>query len=152
MIWQQCAYLIITANLTNSLFILLSLILISNHLFSYSLRRYFFNIASFSKGKQLLGSFLSKISQFLSSYGLKINCVRNPKFSQNLFKFFHMVSSLNYKVGTLRKHFRPAETWQWNLQQRCTELVKLWGWRNKNLHWNDSRLAESLKSRELWIQ
>lgn len=36
-IWQQCAYLIITANLTNSLYF--CLILIPNHLFSYSLWR-----------------------------------------------------------------------------------------------------------------
>ena len=62
-------------------------------------------------------------------------------FSQTLYSlnFPHGVLSLNYKVGTWRKYFRPAET----QSKVFNNVVQDWwlGYRNKDLCWNDSRLA-----------
>ena len=124
-IWQQCAYLIITANLTNSLYF--CLILIPNHLFSYSLWRCrrTFSQHSLSYRKFTLQSLtLSELSFSQIVYSLN---------------FPHGVLSLNYKVGTWRKYFRPAET----QSKVFNNVVQDWwlGYRNKDLCWNDSRLA-----------
>ena len=126
-IWQQCGCLIIIANATNSVCTLKSLILISKNLFSYSLCR--------------CKRIFSQHSLSYRKFTLQRLTLSELNFSQTLYSlnFPHGVLSLNYKVGTWRKYFRPAET----QSKVFNNIVQDWwlGYRNKDLCWNDSRLA-----------
>ena len=85
--------------------ILKSLILISKNLFS--------------KKKNLFSYSLCRCKRFFSQHSLSYRkftlqrlTLSELNFSQTLYSlsFPHGVLSLNYKVGTWRKYFRPAET------------------------------------------